>query len=102
MTYSLGTTSPSLGESASSSLVTASPKSMAPPADILSDNSLIFFPSESEEKPRRSMPSQPKKVIFPSTDIRYRDTEEECSGVQKVEVKHEKHKVEVKYKNEVS
>ena len=48
------------------------------------------------------MSSQPKKVIFPSTDIRYRDTEEECSGVQKVEVKHEKHKVEVKYKNEVS
>ena len=68
---------------------------MAPPADILSNSSLIFYPSESEEKPRRSIPSQPKKVIFAS-----RDTEEECSGVQKVEVKYEKQKVEVKYKNE--
>ena len=46
------------------------------------------------------MPSQPKKVIFPSTDIRYRDTEEECSGVQKVEVKYEKQKVVVKYEND--
>ena len=50
-----------------------------------------FLPvmSELEEKPRRSMPSKPKKVIFASTDIRYRDTEKECSGVQKVEVKYE-------------
>ena len=46
------------------------------------------------------MPSKPKKVIFARTDIRYRDTEEECSGVQKVEVKYEEQKVEVKYKNE--
>ena len=46
------------------------------------------------------MPSKPKKVIFASTDIRYRDTKEECSGVQKVEVKYEKQKVEVKYENE--
>ena len=46
------------------------------------------------------MPSQPKKVIFPSTDIRYRDIEEECSGVQKVEVKYEKKEVEVKYEKQ--
>lgn len=54
---------------------------MAPPVDILTDSSLLLFPSESEEK----YAIQPKKVIFASTDIRYRDTEEEYSGVPKVE-----------------
>ena len=52
MNYSLGTASSSLalGESASSSLVTGSPVSMATPADILSDSpesedQQIFYPT---------------------------------------------------------
>ena len=40
--------------------------------DILTNSSLLFFPSESEEKLSRSMQTKPKKVIFASTDIRYR------------------------------
>ena len=81
-TAKTGTTSQShSGGSASSSLVTGSPVLMTLLADILSNSSLIFFPSESEEKPRRSMPSKPAQISG------YEVPGMLC-GVQKGEVKH--------------
>ena len=71
-------------QSSESSIVTASilstsqdPKtSKMPSDDIFSDSSLIFVPQE-EEKPRRTVATKKEsKVIFGSTDIRYRNSEE--------------------------
>ena len=83
---SLGTcsTSPecSVSSARTASIVTTSHVTkthQAPSEDFFSDSSLIFVPLE-EKKPSRQTP--PQKVVFGSTDIRYRNLKEGAYGTK--------------------